>query len=276
MTTFSQLDLSQSDSSQPDRPQGNLLQMDLSQLDPDILYPSGDGKPMAESTEQYRWIVMIKENLELLFANDPTVFIAADLFWYPLQSTIVPPVAPDVMVAFGRPKGKRRSYRQWEEANIPPQIVFEILSHANTPAEMRRKRDFYETYRVEEYYIYDPDTFELQGWQRSGNALVQLESLDHWVSPRSGIQFMPQQGELEIYRPDGRRFLTSLELEQRAEAQQQRAEAQQQRAEAQQQRAEQAEAQLRQVALNLLQTGMSLEQVANLTGLSLAQLEQLK
>jgi hypothetical protein len=32
--------------------------------DEDLLYPESDGKPMAESTEQYRWIIMIKENLE--------------------------------------------------------------------------------------------------------------------------------------------------------------------------------------------------------------------
>ena len=37
------------------------------QQDPELeqLYPSSDGKPMAENTQQYRWIVLIKENLEL-------------------------------------------------------------------------------------------------------------------------------------------------------------------------------------------------------------------
>ena len=35
------------------------------------------------------------------------------------------------MVVFGRPKGRRGSYRQWEEDNIPPQVVFEILSPGN-------------------------------------------------------------------------------------------------------------------------------------------------
>jgi predicted transposase YdaD len=40
-------------------------------------------------------------------------------------------------------------------------------------------------------------------------------------------------------------------------------------------RATQAEAQLRQVALNLLQQGMTVEQVAQLTGLSLEQVQGL-
>jgi hypothetical protein len=38
------------------------------QIDEDILYPSSDGEPMADNTEQYKWIVTIKENLEILFA----------------------------------------------------------------------------------------------------------------------------------------------------------------------------------------------------------------
>ncbi len=45
-------------------------------IDPDIEYPDSDGKPMADNTEQYEWIVKIKENLEILFANSPNVFIA--------------------------------------------------------------------------------------------------------------------------------------------------------------------------------------------------------
>lgn len=62
------------------------------------------------------------------------MFIVRDLLWYPIKSTLVAPVAPDVMVAFGRPKGKRGSYRQWRAENIAPQVVFEILSPNNTKA----------------------------------------------------------------------------------------------------------------------------------------------
>ena len=119
------------------------------QIDPDLLYPDSDGKPMADNTEQYRWIVLIKENLEILFANNDNVLIAGDLLWYPVRSQLIAPTAPDVMVALGRPKQKRRSYRQWQEDNIPPQVVFEILSYGNDTKEMDRKLEFYDTYGVE-------------------------------------------------------------------------------------------------------------------------------
>ena len=188
----------------------------FSHIDEDVLFPDSDGKPMADNTEQYRWIVIIKENLEILFAAEDNVFIAADLLWYPVRSKIISPTAPDVMVVFGRQKGKRRSYRQWNEQNIPPQVVFEILSASNDEDEMSRKLEFNNTYGVEEYYIYDPESFQLDGWLRQGGNLNKLWDIDGWVSPRLGIRFDTGQGELVIYRPDKQKFLTSVELEQRA------------------------------------------------------------
>jgi len=182
-----------------------------------IIYPDSDGQPMADNTKQFRWIVLIKENLELLFANNPEVFVAGDLLWYPLEGHPEIRVAPDAMVVFGRPKGDRGSYRQWEEDNIAPQVVFEILSPGNRLREMTRKWEFYERYGVEEYYIYDPTDNELEGMQRQEGRLRVIAEMDHWVSPRLGIKFVPTPETLEIYRADGRKFLSTLELEQRAE-----------------------------------------------------------
>ena len=80
-----------------------------------IDYPDDDGQPMSENTLQFKWIVMIKEGLETLFRHDPNVFVAGDLLWYPEEGKPKIRQAPDAMVVFGRPKGDRGSYRQWEE-----------------------------------------------------------------------------------------------------------------------------------------------------------------
>ncbi|RME42073.1 MAG: Uma2 family endonuclease, partial [Chloroflexi bacterium] len=93
----------------------------------EIIYPESDGQPMADNTKQFRWIVTIKEGLEALFADNPDVFVAGDLLWYPVEGRPDIRQAPDVMVAFGRPKEDRGPYLQWEEGGIPPQVVFEIL-----------------------------------------------------------------------------------------------------------------------------------------------------
>ena len=106
---------------------------------PEIIYPDSNGEPIADNTKQFRWIVTVKENLEILFANNPEVFVAGDLLWYPVQGNNKIRQAPDAMVVFGRQKGDRGSYRQWKEDNIPPQVAFEILSPGNRPGKMAEK-----------------------------------------------------------------------------------------------------------------------------------------
>jgi Uma2 family endonuclease len=198
----------------------------------DTIYPDSDGQPMADNTKQFRWIVTIKENLELLFAEAADVFVAGDLLWYPVVGDASLCQAPDVMVVFGRPKGDRGSYKQWEEDQIAPQVVFEILLPSNCFGQMLRKLEFYKHYGVEEYYIYDPEQIELTGLQRSGTDLILIDSIDGWSSPRLNIRFQLTPETLEIYRPNGERFLTYGELAQQREAERQRAEAEHQRAEA--------------------------------------------
>jgi hypothetical protein len=129
-----------------------------------------------------------------------------------------------VLVAFGRPKGDRSSYLQWDEDGIAPQVVFEILFPGNTIALMLRKFRFYERYNVEEYYLYDPDSGELSGWQRQGETLEEVTHMHGWVSPRLGIRFELDSGVLQLYSPDGERFATYVELLEQREQERQRAE----------------------------------------------------
>ena len=179
-----------------------------------VIYPDSDGQPMADNTKQFRWIVTIQGGLDALFKDDPNVFVAGDLLWYPVEGDNKTRIAPDAMVVFGRPKGDRGSYQQWREDNIPPSIVFEVLSPGNRLPEMLNKLRFYERYGVEEYYMYDPDHEDLAGWLRSEDQLREIETMAGWISPRLGIRFeLPNEG-LEIYRPDGQKFATYVELEQ--------------------------------------------------------------
>ncbi|MGD1895753.1 MAG: Uma2 family endonuclease [Phormidesmis sp.] len=178
----------------------------------DIDYPDSDGQPMSDNTEQVKWIVTIKENLELIYANNPDVFVTGDLLWYPIEGNHKIRQAPDTMVAFGRPKGYRGSYMQWKEGDIAPQVVFEILASGNRRSEMARKLLFYERYGVEEYYKYDPYSTELIGRQRQSDRVELIESIEGWTSPRLGIRFELTPETLIIYRPDGSKFLTYVEL----------------------------------------------------------------
>jgi Uma2 family endonuclease len=178
----------------------------------DIEYPDSDGQPMADNTLQFEWIVTIKGNLDGYYREDSNVFIAGDLLWYPVEGDNKIRTAPDVFAVFGRPKGYRGSYRQWEEGNIPPQVVFEILSPGNRPGVMQEKFDFYDLYGVEEYYIYDPHYERLTGWLRQGEHLQPIPQMHNWISPRLGIRFDMSENELKVFQPSGERFATFVEL----------------------------------------------------------------
>ena len=177
-----------------------------------IEYPDTDGLPMAENTLQFEYIVTIKGGLDVVFRDDENVFVAGDLFWYPVEGNNQIRVAPDILVALGRPKGHRSSYMQWLEDNLPPQVIFEILSPGNRDAEMLRKFSFYERYGVEEYYIYDPDLPELTGWVRDGANMREIRHMDGWVSPRLKVGFDMTSGELKMLGPNGRPFVGYAEL----------------------------------------------------------------
>ena len=171
-----------------------------------IIYPESDGKPMAENTKQLRLITVIYGNLSWSFASDEMVFVAGDLLWYPVEGNPKITQAPDIMVAFGARKGDRGSYKQWEENNIAPQVVFEILSPSNTQKEMYKKLLFYNSYGEEEYYTYDPENNELSGFLRLDGNLNMIGSMDNWISPRLGIRFDMSGEELQLYHSNGEIF----------------------------------------------------------------------
>ena len=194
-----------------------------------IEYPSSDGKPMADNTQQARWIISLYNNLQSLFAAQ-NVFVAADLLWYPVQGQPAICQAPDVMVAFGRPPGERSSYKQWEEGGVVPQVVFEVISPGNTNMEMMRKVAFYHQYGVEELIVIDPgkkedDPESFLPYLRDIERMVagQGEVVD-WTSPRLGIRFRQEEGEVKVFYPDGSPFRSFVEIKAEWEAERARAE----------------------------------------------------
>jgi Uma2 family endonuclease len=193
-------------------------------------YPEDDGKPMSDNSKQFRWIQVLYGNIAALVRDQPQVLVAGNMLWYPKEGEPEVRQAPDVMVIFGRPRGDRGSYRQWEEGGVPVAVVFEVLSPGNDYFEMADKLGFYDEHGVEEYYLHDPETNRLAVYLRRGEALRRVWKTADFVSPRLGIRFDLSGPEMVVFAPDGRRFLTFEELvaehartEQRAEKAEQRA-----------------------------------------------------
>ena len=189
----------------------------------DVVYPESDGQPIADNTVQFEWIVALKQNLDRLTLPDTDIFVAGDLFWYPVEGRADICVAPDVLVAIGRPKGKRGSYQQWREDGIAPQVVFEIISPSNTAQEMAGKVRFFQTYGVQEYYVYDPEKNTLDVWQRENDRLVGGSAPPESISPLLGVRFVRSPETLTLYHPDGREFTSYQDELERADQERDRA-----------------------------------------------------
>ncbi len=230
--------------------------MSVGTLQDEVVYEDSDGRRIAENTLQFEWIMTLKGGLEALFRADPDVFVAGDLLWYPVKGQPKVRAAPDAMVALGRPKGYRGSYKQWLEGGVAPQVVFEVLSPGNRPSEMAKKLLFYQRHGVQEYYIYDPDNVTLVGYLRDQlGYFAPIPRIGEHVSPRLGIRF-ELGDELVVYRPDGERFLKYLELVERAEANQLEAERERQAAERERQAAAKATAALESLRAKLRAAGI--------------------
>ena len=205
----------------------------------DIDYPESDGKPMAESDYQRPYIAYGTEVLNIFFADQPQVYVSGNLLIYYEEGNPKASVAPDVFVVFNRPKGKRSSYKVWQEDNQYPSFVLEITSKSTVSEDQGTKRGLYAFWGVSEYFQYDPsaDYLEppLQGHQLiDGNYLP----LPATTLPEGGLSIASQvlglelhleQGELRFYDPKtGKKLLSHAETEaarQTAEAARQTAEA---------------------------------------------------
>jgi Uma2 family endonuclease len=221
------------------------------EIKPEVLYPNSDGEPIVENTIRNQYIIAIQIGLDAMFADNPDVLVASDLLWYPVEGRSDIKNALDVMVAFGRPKGDRGSYRQWEENGVAPQVVFNVASAVNTVAELRVKRMFYSRYGVKEYYEYDPETGTLDVWTQRKSVLRNIFFTDEWRSPLLGLTLkLDTNGELIFHRPNGERFLRPVEIRALAHLAEARAERERKRAEQERERAERLAAKLRELGID--------------------------
>jgi len=165
--------------------------------------------------------------IERVWGDHPGVLIAGDLgvYYHPTE----PPVAPDVMVAFGiKPKEDWPSFAVWEEGK-GPEVVIELLSRSNQNKDRTTNYEIYQQWlQVPEYFWFDPlNPSELRRLRLRGGqyeAIVPDEQGRLW-SEALGVWFGVHERWLRLYDREGNLVPTGDELAQQERAAREAAEA---------------------------------------------------
>ncbi|WP_088429272.1 Uma2 family endonuclease [Halomicronema hongdechloris] len=176
---------------------------------------------------------------------------------------------PDFFVVLGTEKKDRRSWVVWDEQGQYPNLILEILSNSTRQVDKGPKKQLYQNiFRTPDYFWFDPDTVELQGFHLLDGQYESIQPTEQgWLwSQQLELYLGVNKNKLRFFTSDGELIPSPEELaaqehqraeqeHQRAEQERQRAEQERQRAEQERQRAEQAEQELEQLRAQMKSRG---------------------
>ncbi|MFM7885854.1 MAG: Uma2 family endonuclease [Pseudanabaena sp.] len=227
----------------------------------EVVYPSSDGEPLAETQQHVLAILMTFALLRLYLQEKPAV-VFADQFLYYIEGNPKARVAPDVMVVFDIEKRLYGNYKIWEGKQTPA-IVIEVTSAGTKDTDWNFKKMLYEQLEVTEYWLFDPYgewvTEQLQGFRLNEDGVY--KPIKDNCSEVLQLRLQAEEYLIGFYRLDnGEKLLTPEELYAAALDAQAKAEQESQRAEQESQRAELEKARADRLAEKLRQLGIELEE----------------
>ena len=251
--------MSQHDSFIPKRPPGQ-----------DEL-PCDDGEPMETPLHRLQMNVLI-DSLEDAWKDRPDFYVGGNMFVYFSQLQIKNNDfrGPDVFVVLDCERKRRKSWVAWEEGGKLPDVVIELVSETTAEVDRKEKKRIYErTWRLPEYFIYDPEATTLEAYRlepiQREYVLIQPDEAGDVAVSRLGLKLGVRPSQIHLYEGpllrwlDGDRPLPygselaqherqrAQQERQRAEQARQRAEREQQRAGEERERAQRAEARVREL-----------------------------
>lgn len=223
-------------------------------LSHDIVFPPSDlysDEPPLESELHLRQLLLLIRCLELWW-NDRQDFYAfgnLTIYYSPRQLKSEYFRGPDFFAVLGTERKTRKSWVVWEEDGKYPNVIVELLSSSTAKIDRGLKKQIYQdTFRTPDYFWFDPDSLEFQGFRLMGGQYQTLQpNPQGWLwSQQLELYLGVNQRQLRFFTPQGQLVPTP---EESAEAAQQQLEVVQQQAEAAQQQAEAAQQQLEVVQL---------------------------
>jgi Uma2 family endonuclease len=217
-------------------------------------YPTGDGKPMAETDVHRKLMMDLIETLEARYATDPDVYVSGKLLLFYEEGNKRRHLSPDVFVVRGVVKQERENYLTWEEGK-GPDLVIELTSKSTRSEDVKKKMKLYrDVLQVPEYFLFDPLeqylTPPMQGYRLDDGRYEFIGTIaGRLPSQTLGLHLERVGTQLRLYDPaTGERLLTKNE---QVEQERERAQQEHDRAQQEHERADRAEAEAAQLRREL-------------------------
>src|SRR5262245_33225096 len=171
-----------------------------------VVYPTSDGKPMAETDDHRELMVDLIETKKAHFIDEPNVYVSGNLLMYYVAGDPRRHVSPDVFVVFGVPKHNRDYYLVWQEGKSPD-VVFELTSKSTRREDQITKLELYrDIWKLKEYFLFDPHGDYLkprmQGYRLRAGRYTRIRPVDDRLpSQLLGLHLEQNGKELRLYNP---------------------------------------------------------------------------
>lgn len=224
-------------------------------ITPAITCPPTDlwsDEPPLESDLHLQQIIILLTCLDWLWQDRNNYYASGNLTIYYNECQLKKKdfCGPDFFVVLDTEKRPRKSWVVWGEEGKYPHVIIEVLSDSTANIDRTTKKSLYQnTFRTPDYFWFDPNTLEFQGFTLMGGQYQSITPNDQgWLwSEQLGLYLGVFEGKLRYFTSERELVPTPQEaaLQERLAKEQERL-----AKEVAQQRAEKLSQKLRELGIN--------------------------
>jgi Uma2 family endonuclease len=175
-----------------------------------IIFPPGDiysDEPPLESDLHREQIDLLIRLIKWWWRDRQDFYATGNLTIYfsPNQKKSEEFRGPDFFVVLDTEKKDRKSWVVWQEDGKYPNVIIEMLSDSTASVDKGLKKQIYQnTFRTPDYFLFDPNNLELQGFHIVDGQYQELAPTESgWLwSQQLGLYLGVEDGKLRFFTPD--------------------------------------------------------------------------
>lgn len=195
------------------------IALEIPRLPEKIVFPPGDllsYEPPMETYLHLQQMILLLKCLEWWWRDRSDFFAAGNLtiYYSPQQRKSEFFRGPDFFVVLGTECKPRQSWVVWQEGGQYPHVIIEILSDSTAETDRGLKKQIYQDiFRTPDYFWFDPNSFEFQGFQLVGGQYQPLEANEQGCLWSQQLQLFLglENGQLRFFTPQGKLVPTAEE-----------------------------------------------------------------